>query len=169
MSDFVNIRERKFRYPDGKCFDFDINIKLLNSFSKVLSLILGFNDENTTITMRITDPHREYFLSDVFTFSGKEINKTLSPEYKPTMDIFKVQVQENIDCEEDKESNCEEYENGKMMKSFKQCVQSVVEEQFLKQFGCMPPWSTENMADICEKYFSNEQWKNISDLIFPTL
>jgi hypothetical protein len=66
VSDFVNIQERKFRYPDGKCFDFDIKIKTLNSYGTVLILILGFNDANTTITMRITDPHREYFLSDVF-------------------------------------------------------------------------------------------------------
>jgi hypothetical protein len=104
-----------------------------------------------------------------FIFSGNEIKKSLSPKKRATMDIYRVKIQENTDCEEDKEANCKEYGNGKMIKSFKQCVETIVEEKFLKQFECIPPWFTENVADICEQSFSNEQWKNISDLVFPTL
>ena len=48
-------------------------------------------------------------------------------------------------------------------------MQSVVEELFLKQIGCRPPWFTENVADICDQSLSNKQWKNISAIIFPTL
>ena len=57
----------------------------------------GFNDENTTITMKITDPKRGYFFSDIFTFFGNEITKRFDTKYEPTIDIHKVQIQENID------------------------------------------------------------------------
>ena len=33
----------------------------------------------------------------------------------------------------------------------------------------MPPWFTENIADMCDTTYTKEQWKNMSELIFPTL
>ena len=50
---------------------------------------------------------------------------------------------------------------------FKQCVQSVDKIFLLNQFVSMPPWLTENVVVL--PFLSNEQWKNISDLVFPTL
>ena len=171
VSEFVTIIEQTFKYPDGKCFNIEIKINsdLNYILSSVPSLMLGFENANASVTVRITDPYREYFLSDVFTFSGKEITKNLHPQYENNADIYKVKIQENMDCEEDKEVKCQDYRN-KETGSFKECVQSVVEERFLKGFGCMPPWFTENIEDMCNlQSFSFKTWTNISNDIFPTM
>ena len=123
---------------------------------------------NNTINIKITDPNREYFLSDEFTFFGKEIKKRPNPNKAATLDIYRVQIKENEALEEDKEANCEDYEKEEN-ESFKQCVQSAVEKQFLGQFYCIPPWFTENIADMCDNTYTKEQWKNMSELIFSTL
>ena len=165
ISEFVNIIERNFRFPDGKCFDFKINIssKYDYSFGKVMDLELILEDRNATARVSITDPYREYFLSDVFTFSGKEIKKTLNPEIGHSYDIYKLQILQNIHSEDDKEANCKEY-TSEEKGSFKECVKFVVEEKFLKKFGCMPPWFTENIAYMCNLSLSYETWKNMKGL-----
>ena len=72
--------------------------------------MLEFHDlSNSSIFLRITDPYREYFLSDVFTFSGSEIKKSLDPEEENVYDIFKIQIQKNVYRDDDKEVNCKEY------------------------------------------------------------
>ena len=106
-------------------------------------------------------------MKDEFTFLGKEIKKHPDPNHAATLDIYRVQIKENVNFEEDEEANCEDYEKEEN-ESFKQCVKSVVEKQFLGQFSCMSPWFTENIADMCDTTYTKEQWKNMSELIFPT-
>ena len=33
----------------------------------------------------------------------------------------------------------------------------------------MPPWFTENVGNFCSETYTMEQWKNMSDYIFPTM
>ena len=81
------------------------------------------------------------------------------------MDIYKLQLHEFDNLEADKEANCQNYEKD-INKSFKA---SVVKNQFLKKFGCIPPWFTENEGNFCSETYTVEQWKNMSDYIFPTM
>ena len=168
-TDSLEIKERKFRYPDGKCFDLNIKLDASKDYEQNAELKITFQEYgNNTVNIKITDPNREYFLSDEFTFFGKDIKKHPNPNNAATLDIYRVQIRENVDLEEDEEANCEDYEKENK-DSFKQCVQSVVEKQFLGQFSCLPPWFTENLADLCDSTYTKEQWKNMSELIFYTM
>ena len=169
-TDSLEIKERKFRYPDGKCFDLNIKLDASKNVEQNADLKIIFQEYgNNTVNIKITDPNREYFISDEFTFFGKEIKKPpLLNNVAPTLDIYRVQIKEHVALEEDKEANCEDYEEEEK-ESFKHCVKSVVEKQFLGQFSCMSPWFTENIADMCDNTYTKEKWKNMSELIFPTL
>ena len=46
---------------------------------------------------------------------------------------------------------------------------AAVEEKFLSVYGCMPPWFTDNIHQVCDQGLSEEEWKNISEEIFPTM
>ena len=107
-NDPVEIKERKFRYPDGKCFDIKIKIDPDFNRKKNVDLRVAFNEvENIEkVNIKITDPNREYFLSDMFTFSGKEIKKSLDLAHEKTLDVYKVQIHESIELEEDAEAGC---------------------------------------------------------------
>ena len=153
----LQIMERKFRYPDGKCYDININIDQYLKMGKAIDLTVWFNeDENTMVNIKITDPNREYFLSDIFTFSGNEIKKHLGAEHENTLDTYRVQIQEFNQMEEDEEAKCKPYKNSEN-ESFRRCVQSFVEEKFAKEFGCVPPWFTDNVEDFCATSYSDQQ------------
>ena len=47
--------------------------------------------------------------------------------------------------------------------------ESIVEDLFINKFGCMQPWFTENVGNLCSEKYTVEQWKNMSDYIFPTM
>ena len=162
----LKIKERKFRYPDGKCFDIIVDIDPADHKTKVIAFIIYFKEvENITVHVKISDPHREHFLSDMFSFSGAEIKKILDPSHDKTIDIYRVQINENIDIEEDQETNCKRYQKQKN-ESFKQCVKILVEEKFKEEIGCIPPWFVESVDDICDKSYTEKYWGN---MIFPTL
>jgi hypothetical protein len=165
----MKITERKFRYPDGKCFDIKMEIDADLYQQKVLDLQIFFNQlKEVEVNIKITDPNREYFMSDSFTFSGNEIKKNLDPEHKTSFDIYRVQIHEYDELEEDEEANCKTYGKDKNQ-SFKQCVQSFVENKFVKEFGCLPPWFSENVEVFCSTSYTTEKWRNMSTYIFPTM
>ena len=171
ITDTIRVSEQEFRYPSGKCFDFKFMISAEKQMKggEVLDFRLGLEDKtNTEINVKLTDPNREYFLSDDFTFFGNSIMKQLDPSQKSNMAIYKVQVKENIGCEEDSEANCKDY-TTEGRGSYKQCVMAAVEEKFLSVYGCMPPWFTDNIHQVCHQGLSEEEWKNISENIFPTM
>ena len=92
----------------------------------------------------------------------------MDPKNRTTLDIYRVQLHEFDNLEEDKEANCQNYEKDKNV-SFKTCVESTVENLFIKKFGCMPPWFTENVGNFCSETYMVKQWRNMSDYIFPTM
>ena len=51
---------------------------------------------------------------------------------------------------------------------FKDCVQSLVSDQYQRDNGCIPPWFTENLLEMCNQTISNDKEVNISASIFPT-
>ena len=74
--------------------------------TKVIYFMISFKKvENITVHVKITDPLREHFLSDMFSFSGAYIKKNLAPSHDKTLDIYKVKINENIELEEDEETN----------------------------------------------------------------
>ena len=165
---FVKILERKYKYPDGKCLDVMIDTDHKEFHPMVVSLILLFNEIKNadTINIRITDPLREYFLTDIFSFSGKEIKKSLNSD--KTSNIYRIQIKEFVQLEDDDESNCLNYHL--MTKGYKTCVLQKVQDVFLPQYGCLPPWfAQENPQIICSKSFNEKEWKNMSELIFTYL
>ena len=171
MTEAIQIRERKFRYPDGKCFDFKFRItsKDKHKVEGRVAFLLKFHDlTNSSIFLRITDPYREYFLSDVFTFSGSEIRKSLDPDEGNIFDIYKIQIRKNVHRDDDIEVNCKEYDTGGK-DGFKDCVQSLVSDQYQKEFGCIPPWFTDNISQMCNKTTTKTKGVQISDTIFPKL
>ena len=163
----VKILERKYLFPNGKCFDLKIKLNKLDddlSIDKETVLTLIFKDQNDLeIKVKISDPHREYFLSDDFTFYGQEVKKKLNATTRNSMDLYKLKIKENIGDEKDPEAHCKEYDEKD---SFKECVKKAVEEKLLKVYGCMPPWFTDNIDDVCNGIFSDEKWKNIFNDIF---
>ena len=168
MDTALEITERKFRYPDGKCFDINVTIGDDGlGLEEVVDLTVWFTeDENSLVDIKITDPHRDYFLSDKFSFSGDRIRKHLDDTHEPSFDTYRVEVQQFNEQQEDQQVKCKFYGKNE---TFKQCVQDFVEEKYLKEFECVPPWFTENIVYACNELDSEQQWKNMSDLIFPTL
>ena len=76
-----------------------------------MSLLIAFKQESgVEVILKITDPNREHFMSDSFSFPGREIKKRLDPKHIANLDIYKVQLQEFYNLEEDKEANCKNYE-----------------------------------------------------------
>ena len=71
----------------------------------------------------------------------------LDPEILTTSDIYRVQMHEMDNLEEDKEANCKNYEKERNQ-SFKTCVESTVEKLFIKKFVCMPPWFIDNEGNF---------------------
>ena len=63
--------EKPMVYPEGRC----LVLNMTRTDHSETTLILKF--ENTTFTGRleltITDPHREYYRPDIFSFSGERI------------------------------------------------------------------------------------------------
>ena len=162
----VVVRERKFRYPDGKCFDLNINIDENKNVESNLDLKIFFRKfANMTVNIKITDPNREHFISNEFTHNGNKIKK--HDEEKAALDIYRVEIHENIEMEEDAEAKCREYERKE---GYKNCVERVVSEEFLTEYGCIPPWFTEKTEIMCHKTVNTSaKWDNMSQLIFPTL
>jgi hypothetical protein len=115
----LKIIERKYKYPKGKCLDIKIGIDPEFNKDKAVSLLIGFKQKSgIEVILKMTDPNREYFMSDSFSFSGKEIKKRLDPKHITKMDIYKVQLHEFDNLGEDKEANCRNYEKD-TNKSFK--------------------------------------------------
>ena len=160
LTDAVKILEQKIQYPQGKCFD--IRIKMHSdtfiTVDEVVELWLELKHEEQ-FEVKISDPFRNHFLSDEFSFFGKDIKQS---------GVYEIQIKENIDSEEDSEANCKDY-TTEGRGSYKQCVMAAVEEKFLSVYGCMPPWFTENIHQVCDQGLSEEEWKNISKKIFPTM
>ena len=98
----LEIRERKYKYPEGKCFEIKIDIDpaLIGDKCVDLLILLG-QKEQVKVNLKITDPNREYFMSDSFSFSGREIKKNLDPKLGTTLDIYRVQMHEFENLEED--------------------------------------------------------------------
>ena len=63
--------------------------------------------------------------------------------------------------EEDKEANCKDYNQDKN--------QSVVEEIYINQLGCMPPWFSDNDDFFGSKTYNLQNWIKMSDYIFNTM
>ena len=169
LSNAINVAERKFLYPDGKCFDLNIklNANVSHNIGKeaVLTLILN-NKKDTEVRVHITDPHREHFLSDYFTFHGQDVKKKLDETNVNSMDLYKLKIKERIGDMRDPEANCNDYDDKS---GFKDCVMEAVKEKFLTRYGCSPPWFTENIEDVCHGNMSQDKWKQVSDEIFPTM
>ena len=107
-------------------------------------------------------------MSDVFTFSGSEITKSLDPDEGNIFDIYKIQIRKDIHRDDDIEVNCKEYETGGK-NGFKDCVQSIVSDKYQKDYGCVPPWFTENISEMCNQTTTKSNGIQISDTIFSTL
>ena len=107
-------------------------------------------------------------MSDSFSFSGREIRKKLDPELGNKLDIYRVQMHQVDNLEEDKKANCKDYEKD-TNQSYKTCVEMVVEICFIKKFGCMPPCFSENVCNFCSETYTMEQWKSMSDYILSTI
>ena len=56
------------------------------------------------------------------------------------MELHLISTKHEFDnIEEGRESNCKHYEKD-MIQSFKNCVESVVDNLVIKSFSCIPPW-----------------------------
>ena len=168
LTDAVDISEQKIRFPEGKCFDIKIKINTNSDFkdTEVVDFMLkSIIKRNEEIQVKISDPFQSHFKSDKFSFSGKDIKKNLDITGS---NVYNLRMTENIGSEKDQEENCEDYtDEGKG--SYHQCVKTVVDKKFLSVYGCMPPWFTDDIHEVCEQGLSKEEWKNISDLVYPAM
>ena len=168
ITDAVEISEQKIIFPEGKCFNMKIKINTNYVFKdaevvefKLTSKII----RNKEIQVKISDPFHSHFQSDKFSFSGIDIKKNLSITGQI---VYNLRMTEKNGSEKDQEANCEDYtDEGKG--SYNQCVKTVVDKKFLSVYGCMPPWFTDDIHEVCEQGLSKEEWKNISDLVYPAM
>ena len=108
---------------------------------------------------------RSHFVSEEFSYTGKD---TKQPLDRPGFVVYKIQIKGNIDSEEDSEANFKNYKDiGEG--SYRQCVKTAVEEKFLSVYGCMPPWFTDDVHQVCDQGLSKQEWKIISEDVFPTM
>ena len=123
--------------------------------------ILNENVKNGRLDVKISDPNGEHFQPDPFSFSGAKISKNVKEN---TFDIYRVKVYEKENLELDSENDCKEYED---IEGFKKCVENVVRSFFLSKVGCLPPWFTETVSDMCSEVLSKTEWMNVSSFLFP--
>ena len=168
MDKCLKVIERNFLYPEGKCLELKIDLDSMGQQIDHFEISIYFKPmKNTSAKLFLTDPHRHYFLRDIFTYSGELIETSLENVAVNNFNIYRIQIDEHLELEKDTDNDCNDYKTGQFG-SFKDCINFHVENTIFKDFECIPPWFTEKIENICPKSFKSEEWKNMSNLIFPT-
>ena len=157
-------------YPEGRC----LKLNFTKTSFKETTLILKFEQTSFqgALELSITDPHREYYKPDVFTFTGDKIKLDfreagkdyvydfLKVEILHVADLgnvfltFRIKISETKDKEEDQETKCSSYSSNF---TYKTCTLRSLGEVYESKLGCQPPWFSNNYSTVCNRKFTEEE------------
>jgi hypothetical protein len=134
----LGLQEEEMHYPEGKCFRVT-GIKDKMKANGNVEIDFEFRNvvERMEVSVFITDPHREYWKRDMFSYSGVPIKWLIGNSTGKTIDVYHLKVSETEDLEDDHESLCEDYFP---ITAYGRCVETSTQQDYLDTLGCVPPW-----------------------------
>ena len=157
----LNWKEKRMVYPEGKCFELDQD----PGPSSDIALILKFQERfNFTgkIQLIMSDPNKGFYRPDILSSSGDKIEIIFHQNRQKVFSVYTTKIHKTEDMEKDTAANCFSYKES----SYKNCTDSVIQETYLDEIGCVPPWFTYNEDLVCNHTFDKIQWRNIPAMIF---
>ena len=120
----------------------------------------------------ISDPHRNHWQTDVFTYSGDPIIKDISnvnDEDSIFQDVYNIVVRETVDLQKDPKSQCLDYPLS-TYKNYKTCVDLQINNKFRAILNCIPPWFRLNDNDtLCTGKQDPKHGEEVNTLIWKFL
>ena len=119
-----------FNYPTGDCLIVKIRDFAEGESDANASLKLMLNKmKNSSVSLKISDPNREHFLPNIFSFSGDGV---AARSEAGELGVFRLQVTETRELERDPRADCRQY-SGHQGDTFRQCVETVTQVNWAGQ------------------------------------
>ena len=77
----------------------------------------------------MSDPKREYYPPDIFSFSGESIEIDFKKDKQKSFAVYRAKIQKTEELEEDAAANCFSYKDD----SYKDCTDSVVNKLYFQR------------------------------------
>lgn len=163
--------EKPMVYPEGRC----LMLNLTKTNHLETTIILKFKNTSFAgnLELTITDPHREYYKPDIFSFSGERIifdfskgtyarfqkmNLSLCLLDFNTFIAYRIKLHQTEDLQEDSRAKCREYDGEE---SFRRCSRRALDENYQDKLGCSPPWFNNDYSTVCNRTLSRAEIDNI--------